>query len=454
MYLRGSRYSYNNRRKRSNPLRLAFLAVVAAFGIYFSVTVVPETQPLFIPTATPTTPPEAFVFEAEQFASDGKMARAIESYYKAIDSNPKDISVYVNLAKIEMYEGHTEDALLNAENAILLNGNNPVAHAIRGWALGELGNYLDAEAAFQRASEIDPTNPLLYAYMTEAYVNEFNEKESLATLEKATDASRKAIEYGSDTMEAHRARGLLLEITGNYEEAINEFQIAISINPNIADLYLALGRNLRAADQTTEAITAFERARSLNPYDPWAPYYISRTYSGNGEYAKAIQQAEDAIDLDPEETMFYWNLGIQYYMSGKYNDAVKNFRLAIYGGMTPSGAMIEGIPISYNNRIPELYSMYGLVMARSGNCTEATEIVRRITQNIPDDAIAMANANTMTDRCKSNDFDIALASPVDDEGVIALPMTDGEGTGSESEDANEYENETAGSDAAAETSGG
>lgn len=453
MYLRGSRYSYNNRRKRSNPIRLAFLAVVAALGIYFSVTVVPETQPLFIPTATPTTPPEAFVSEAEQFANAGKMARAIESYYKAIDSNPKDISVYVNLAKIEMYEGHTEDALLNAENAILLNGNNPVAHAIRGWALGELGNYLDAEAAFQRASEIDPTNPLLYAYMTEAYVNEFNEKESLATLEKATDASRKAIEYGSDTMEAHRARGLLLEITGNYEEAINEFQIAISINPNIAELFLALGRNLRAADQTTEAITAFERARSLNPYDPWAPYYISRTYSGNGEYAKAIQQAEDAIDLDPEETMFYWNLGIQYYMSGKYNDAVKNFRLAIYGGMTPSGTMIEGIPISYNNRVPELYSMYGLVMARSGNCTEATEIVRQITQNIPDDAIAMANANTMTDRCKSNDFDIALASPVDDGGVIALPMTD-DGGGSESEDANEYENETAGSDAAAETNGG
>lgn len=418
MYLKGSRYSYNNRRKSSNPLRIALLAIIAAAGIYFSVVIVPDTQPLFIPTATPTTPPEAFVFEAEQFVNDGKMARAIESYYKAIDSNPKDISVYVNLAKLEMYEGHTEDALLNAENAILLNGSNPVAHAIRGWALGKLGNYLDAEAAFKRAGEIDPANPLLYAYMTESYVNEFTEKESLATLEKATDASRKAIEFGSSTMEAHRARGLLLEITGNYNEAINEFQIAISINPNIAELYLALGRNLRAADQTTEAITAFERARSLNPYDPWAPYYISRTYSGNGEYAKAIQQAEDAIDLRPDYTLFYWNLGTQYYMSGKYNDAVKYFRLAIYGGITPSGAEIEAIPISYNSRIPELFSMYGLVMARSGNCSEATEIVRMITQNIPDDAIAMSNAQAMTDRCKSSDFDIVLAAPVDGGGSL------------------------------------
>ena len=41
-------------------------------------------------------------------------------------------------------------------------------------------------------------------------------------------------------METHRARGLLLEITGNYEQAVTEFQIAIAINPNIADLYLAL----------------------------------------------------------------------------------------------------------------------------------------------------------------------------------------------------------------------
>ncbi len=437
MYLKGSRYSYNNRRRNSSPFRLAILAILAAAGLYFSVVVVPDTQPLFIPTATPTTPPEAYVSEAEQFVNDGKLARAIESYYKAIKSNPKDISVYVNLAKLEMYEGHTEDALTNAENAILLNGSNAVAHAIRGWALGNLGDYLDAETAFQRAAEIDATNPLLYAYMTEAYVNEFNDKESLATLEKATDASRKAIEYGSNTMEAHRARGLLLEITGNYEEAINEFQVAISINPNIASLYLALGRNLRAAGQSTEAITAFERARSLNPYDPWAPYYISRTYSGNGEYTKAIQQAEDAIDLRPSETMFYWNLGTQYYMSQKYNDAVKYFRLAIYGGMTDAGVEIDGIPISYNNRIPELFSMYGLIMARSGNCAEATEIVKQISQNIPDDAIAMSNAQTMSERCLTSDFDIVLAqsyNPGDSADVpFTLPTISSEETDSEIE---------------------
>jgi len=383
--------------------------VLAAAGLYFSIVIVPETQPLFIPTSTPTTPPESYIHEAEQLEQEGKLSRAIELYQKAIDSDPKNSSTYINVAKLQIFETDYEDALKNAENAILLNSNNAVAHAIRGWALGKQGNYLDAETAFNRALEIDPNNALTYAYQTEILVEQINSgADSLNTLEKATEYSRLGVTNGNNLMETHRARGLLLEITGNYEDAINEFQIAISMNPNIADLYLALGRNLRAAGKDSDAITAFERARSLNPYDPWAPYYISRTYSGNGEYAKAIQQAEDAINLDPTETTFYWNLATQYYRSDKFSDALKYFKLAIQGGITPDGEIIEGIPLSYDNRVPELYYMYGLILARSGECQEAADIVRAITQGIPEDTIAVENATYMTDVCKSGEFDIVL----------------------------------------------
>lgn len=412
MYLRGSKYSYNNRKRRSNPLTVIILLILVVTGLYFSFFIVPETQPLFIPTTTPTTPPEAYISEAEQFAREGRNARAIEQFQKAISSDPKNASVYISLAKLQMFEKLYADALQNAENAILLNGNNAVAHAIRGWALGKTGNFIDAETAFKRAEEIDPRNPLIFSYRTEVLVDQFNSgQDSLNTLEKATEYSRMAIEYGNEIMESHRARGLLLEITGNYQEAINEFQIGISINPNISDLYLALGRNLRADGKDAEAVAAFERARSLNPYDSWAPYYISRTYSGNGEYAKAIQQAKDAIDLSPTETMFYWNLGTQYYMSQNYSEAINYFRLAIQGGHTADGEVIKGIPLSYDNRVPELYYMYGIVLARSGNCQEAAEIVRLITQGIPDDAIAVSNAQYMTDVCKNGTFDITLSTP-------------------------------------------
>lgn len=411
MYLKGSKYSYNGRKRRSSPLRIFILFILAAAGLYFSIVIVPETPPLFIPTSTPTTPPESYIFEAEQLEKEGRLSRAIELYQKAIDSDPKNSSSYINIAKLQIFEADYDNALKNAENAILLNSNNAVAHAIRGWALGKQGNYLDAETAFNRALEIDPNNALTYAYQTEVLVEQINNgQDSLNTLDKATEYSRLGLTNGNNLMETHRARGLLLEITGNYEEAIDEFQIAISINPNIADLYLALGRNQRAAGQDSDAITAFERARSLNPYDPWAPYYISRTYSGNGEYAKAIQQAEDAINLAPTETTFYWNLATQYYRSEKFVDALTYFKLAIQGGITPDGEIIEGIPLSYDNRVPELYYMYGLLLARSGQCQEATEIVRAITQGIPEDTIAVENADYMTEVCKSGQFDISLST--------------------------------------------
>ncbi|MBQ6503481.1 MAG: tetratricopeptide repeat protein [Flexilinea sp.] len=421
MYLKGSSYNYSSKRKRSSPIRILILLVLVGAGLYYAINIVPNTDPLFIPTATPTTAPEAYLNQAEQLYSEGRIERAIGMYQQAINSDPKNINTYIALAKLQVFNGQYTEALTNAENAILLNPNNAEAHAVRGWAIGMQGNYLDAQTAFNRAKELNPNLALAYAYQTEVLVEQINAGEDrLDTLTQATENSRQAISLGNTLMESHRARGLLLEITGNYEEAVTEFQIAIAINPNIADLYLALGRAYRANGMDTEAITAFERAATLNPYDPWAPYYISRTYASNGEYTKSIQMGEDAIELDPTETQFYWNLGTQYYRSGDYSRALEYFRISIQGGIGKDGAIVRGIPLSYDNRVPELYYMYGLILARSGQCQEAAEVVRLLTQGVPEDATAVLNAEYMTEVCKDGDFDIVLvAVPTD------TPMPEG-----------------------------
>ena len=404
MYLKGSSYNYSSKRKRSSPIRILILLILVGAGLYYAINIVPNTDPLFIPTATPTTAPEAYLNQAEQLYSEGRIERAIGMYQQAINSDPKNINTYIALAKLQVFNGQYAEALTNAE-----------AHAVRGWAIGMQGNYLDAQTAFNRAKELNPNLALAYAYQTEVLVEQINAGEDrLDTLTQATENSRQAISLGNTLMESHRARGLLLEITGNYEEAVTEFQIAIAINPNIADLYLALGRAYRANGMDTEAITAFERAATLNPYDPWAPYYISRTYASNGEYTKAIQMGDDAIELDPTETQFYWNLGTQYYRSGDYSRALEYFRISIQGGIGKDGAVVRGIPLSYDNRVPELYYMYGLILARSGQCQEAAEVVRLLTQGVPEDATAILNAEYMTDVCKDGDFDIVLvAVPTD-----------------------------------------
>ena len=105
-----------------------------------------------------------------------------------------------------------------------------------------------------------------------------------------------------------------------------------------------------------------------------------------------------------------WNLGTQYYRSGDYAKALDYFRISIQGGIGQDGAVVRGIPLSYDNRVPELYYMYGLILARSGQCQEAAEVVRLLTQGVPDDATAVLNAEYMTEVCKEGDFDIVLIS--------------------------------------------
>ncbi len=428
MYLKGSSYNYSSKRRRSSPIRVLFLLGLIAAGLYYCINVMPSVDPLFIPTAVPTNPPEFYLNDAAAQYSEGKIDNAIDNYQKAIKADPKNINTYIAIAKLQVFTGRYDEALINAENAILLNPNNAEAHAVRGWAIGMRGDYLDAETAFNRAKELNPNLALAYAYQTEVYVEQINNGEDrLDTMSKATENSRQAISLGNTLMEAHRARGLLLEITGNYEEAVTEFQIAIAINPNIADLYLALGRAYRANGMDNEAITAFERATSLNPNDPWAYYYISRTYASNGEYTKAIQMGEDAIELGSTETRFYWNLGTQYYRSGDYAKALEYFRISIQGGTDEEGNPIPGIPLSYENRVSELYYMYGLILARSGQCQEAAEVVRLLTQGVPDDATAVLNAEYMTEVCKEGEFDIVLISVPTEIPSASEPEADEEG---------------------------
>ncbi len=401
MYLRGSKFNMTRRKKGSNPFRILFLMVLAGVGLYFAFFIVPETTPLFIPTPTFTRAPESYVSDAEALAGQGKYTQAIQAYRLAIQNDPRNAGNHISLARLYLYTTNYKEAVTSAENALVINANNSMAQAIRGYALGSEGDDLGAEGALQKAIELDASNPYAYAYYTEVLVMEINdEKNALGALDKAKEYSRTAQNLGPDLMETHRARGVLLENTANYEEAAAEFSAAITINPNIADLHLALGRNYRQLQQYPKAIEEFNRANALNPLDPLANTYISRTYLSTGDYAKAIQYAQAAIKISPTDPYLYGNLGVAYKQYKKYNEAIEPLKLAVRGGTTADGQEVKGIPLDYNIRIMEYYYSYGIALARTGACGEALQISQLIQQAVPDDEDSVYNAQEMVKICQ------------------------------------------------------
>jgi tetratricopeptide (TPR) repeat protein len=414
MYLRGSQWNMRKKRKRSNPLLVIFLLLLVAGAVYVNQVIVPDVPPLFIPTPTPTRDPESFVTEAEALFNEGKLSQAIASYEQALVAKPDDPSIYIALARAQMFSGKYAEAQQNAENAILLNQNNSMAHALRGWALYFQGDYLNAEAALQKALEIDPNNAMAHAYYAELIADQYTQGQaSLDAVDKMRAESNTALALAPNSLEAHRARGYILFVTGNYDEAVREFKQALSINDNIADVHLLLGLVYRAmasdptttnpAQYYTDAVDSFSRAYNLNPTDPLPNLYISRIYATNGEFAKAIQYADLAVRDAPTNPLFHGNLGVMLYRNLQYPEAVDQLTLLVNGGKTDDGQDIAPVQLVVNEpRIAEYYYIYGLTLVKQNRCGEAIPIFQLILAQVPDDAVATDNANEGLRLCSEN----------------------------------------------------
>ncbi len=400
MYLRGSKFNMTRRRRNSSPILILALLILIGGMFYVNLVVVPATPPLFIPTSTPTTSPVTFIKNAEDLIAQGKIQQGMEAYKQAIKSEPKNSANYITLAQLQVFSGDYQGAIDNAQNALLINANNSMAHAIHGWALGYQGDFLAADAAIKKAIEFDPNNGIAYAYEAEVLALQYQAgKDILGVVQKATDASREAQRLAPNALETHRARGIVLEITQNYEEAVNEFEAAINMNPNIADLHLALGRNLRALNQYAKAVEEFNRANALNPADPLPNTYIARTYLTIGDFPKAIQYAQQAVKVSPSDPYMYGNLGTMFYRNRQYRESLEPFRLAIRGGTTVDGVQVTGLPMD-NDRVVEYYYLFGLAAARVNACSDALQISQYLQENAAENETAVFNAKEMVNICQ------------------------------------------------------
>lgn len=400
MYLKGSKLSYKKQR-RSNPWVIGILILAIGTFIYLNIYVVPSIDPPFVPTPTETRDPVSYEIEAEGYFSEGRITNAKDTYKLAINANPQNVENYIALAKLQIYTGDYEEARVNAENAILLKKDDPEPYALLGWSLGLQGEFLQGESYVKQAIAIDQNSALahaVYAYILASRVE--RGAGEIGTVDLAISESRTAIELDPNLLEAHWARGYVLEITSNYEEATAALEKAIQINSYIANLHLALGRNYVALDRADDAVSEFITAIALNPSDPEPNFYISRVYGRLGEFAKAIQYAEEAVNDQPSNPNLHANLGTWYYRNGQYNQALVYLELAVRGGATSEGVAVEGIPLAYSTGIIEIYSRYGLALANVNRCNEAVQVAQAMIQGIPDDETGIYNAEEMIRICQ------------------------------------------------------
>lgn len=380
--------------RRSNIGLVVLLLALIGLVWYFNQYVIEDLPIAQVPTSTPTPVPETLEIEADTLTNEGNLLQAIELYKQAIiisSGSPNLSSLYVKLAHTQILAGEYEEAKTNAENALLLNNQSPLALAELGWAYSFLDNTIEAEKSLLQALNLNPDSVEANAYYAELLADQ-------GDYDGAAIYSRRALELNDQSLVALRSRGYVLYVTGNYEEAAAEFEQAIAINNRVADLHQFLGLSYWALARYDEAIEAFSIADQFDVDNPLPDTYISRIYLGIGEYAKASQYAQSAVDNDPSNPTRWGNWGVALYKNLQYADAIEAFRMAIRGGTTEDGYPVQGLTLDYDN--VEFFYMYGLALAYTRQCTEALPIFQALIANVPLDDTAIANAEAGIEVCE------------------------------------------------------
>jgi adenylate cyclase len=129
-----------------------------------------------------------------------------------------------------------------------------------------------------------------------------------ADLQRADQASDKAMELAPDLADAHVARGCALTLRRHYDEAQTHFEAAARINPHLFDAYYYYGRAAFAHGQVKRSAELFRKASEVRQEDFQSAVLLAQSLRmlGRHDDAKAanregIVRAERILALNPAD---------------------------------------------------------------------------------------------------------------------------------------------------------
>lgn len=401
------------------PLSLMALALIAFFW-FLSGYQSGRIQPLFLPTPTPTRTASSYVEEGLVNFAAGNLDAAISAYQDAVTVDPTNVDALIELARIQAYSSPLLTPALaverlalaraNVDQAVLLDDLNSDAHAVRtlvyDWSSGRAATEEEREAflavasqAAVRAVQLDSRNALALAYRAEVLMDQFQ-------FDQARQVAELAVSLEPNSMDTHRVFAYILESTGFYSRAIEEYQAAAALMPNYTYLYIKIGQNYRQLELYDQALEYFDRAAQINATlginDPLPFVAIAKTYTRQGEFFIAARNAERALEFDPTNATIYGELGIIRFRARNYEGSIPPLRCAVVGCTAAEnedlGVAVEGLPLD-NNSVAFYYT-YGSVLAALNMCDEGEDILNQVLALYANDDIISGIAQESLTVCQ------------------------------------------------------
>jgi tetratricopeptide (TPR) repeat protein len=185
-------------------------------------------------------------------------------------------------------EGDMDGALADLERASLLAPGSSTVWNGLGLVLSARGANREAEAALQRAIELDPLDPVSHANLALVYL----EQNRLAEAKREIDT---AIAADAEFAIGLVARGAYHLKNGDLDKAREDLLAGSTANPAYAQALLLLAIAYSEAGEREPAEQALENADRLDPNDPVIPTFEAALAIDDYDSDRAIRAAQEAL---------------------------------------------------------------------------------------------------------------------------------------------------------------
>lgn len=188
------------------------------------------------------------------YLNNNNIDEAIKYFNRSLSLDPKNHLAWNALGLAQSMKGNFEASIQAFSKALEANSQFTEARNNRGTIYFELGQYDKAEAEYRQAL-LDPN----YTSRELPYYNLARLFFVQEKYDEAYDNVQKAIQVKNRFAMAHNLRGLILEKTGDLEEAVVAFEQAVKIVPDDTTFLFNLARAQYNLGQYRKSKENFEK---------------------------------------------------------------------------------------------------------------------------------------------------------------------------------------------------
>lgn len=230
------------------------------------------------------------------------------------------------------------EAVEHASRAVSLDPELGDAYAVLGISLAGLERFDEAKRQCERAIRLLPENAEVRWYLGRILNLQGEYDEAISVLKDAIDRAPKDDRLHKSIAKSYYQRGLLGGPAAgqDIETALREDDIAIRLNPNDADLPFHSGQVLETATERGQevriglkrvkatydmAIERFEATLAIDEAYTDAHVRLGARYRHKEEHDKAVAHYKRALELEPDRDELYGFLGKYMWDLGKLDEA-------------------------------------------------------------------------------------------------------------------------------------